>query len=122
MSSPVFTEVRANSEFYLWVLLTLNHEYCFTFNTNSMILSPDTDVTTMKIHLNELRSRFDQAIREGESFSTMKQMHLQIKELESCIKVLEWSAPMGQRERSEPASRVTGERRYRYVEEPPPLL
>ncbi|MBL7698847.1 MAG: hypothetical protein JNK79_11835 [Chitinophagaceae bacterium] len=87
-----------------------------------MILSPDTDVTTMKIHLNELRSKFDQAMREGESFSTMKEMHLQIKELESCIKVLEWSAPMGHRERSEPASRVTGERRYRHIEEPPPLL
>ena len=72
-----------------------------------MILSPDTDVTTMKIHLNELRSRFDQAIREGESFSRMKEMHLQIKELESCINVLEWSAPNSFRGRSEPASRVT---------------
>lgn len=87
-----------------------------------MILSPDTDVTTMKIHLNELRSRFDQAIREGESFSRMKEMHLQIKELESCIKVLEWSAPDTFRGGSEPASRVTGEKRYRHVEEPPPLL
>lgn len=86
-----------------------------------MILSPDIDVTTMRIHLNELRSRFDQAMREGEEFSRMKEMHLQIKELESCIKVLEWSAPI-HRQGSEPASRVTGEKRYRHVEEPPPLL
>jgi hypothetical protein len=53
----------------------------------------------------------------------MKEIHLQIKELESCIKVLEWngnSAPP--RGKSEPASRAFNERRYRHVEEPPPLL
>lgn len=87
-----------------------------------MALNRETDVTTMKIHLNELRSRFDQAMREGEAFSSMKEMHLQIKELESCIKVLEWSAPDNFRGAAEPASRVTGEKRYRHVEEPPPLL
>jgi hypothetical protein len=88
-----------------------------------MILNPDSDVVSMRIHLNELRSKFDQAIREGESFITMKEMHLQIKELESCIKVLEWhESPNDHRGRSEPASRVTNDRRYRHIEEPPPLL
>ena len=88
-----------------------------------MFLSPDSDVTAMRIHLNELRSRFDQAVRDGESFTIMKEIYLQIRELESCIKVLEWngsSAPP--RGRTEPASRPFTERRYRHVEEPPPLL
>lgn len=88
-----------------------------------MILSPDGDVTAMRIHLNELRSKFEQAMRDGESFTMMKEMHLQIKELESSIKVLEWNGgsvnPMGH---NDPASRVSGVKRYRYVEEPPPLL
>jgi hypothetical protein len=89
-----------------------------------MLVSPDSDVTAMRIHLNELRSRFDQAMREGESFSIMKDLHLQIKELESCIKVLEWegSAPFSRFRSEEPASRMTSDRRYRYVEDPPPLL
>lgn len=76
----------------------------------------------MKIHLNELRSRFDKAMREGEAFTAMKEMHLQIKELESCINVLDWNSPDVYRERSEPASRVTIEKRYRFVDDPPPLL
>ena len=89
-----------------------------------MLVSPDSDVTAMRIHLNELRSRFDQAMREGESFSVMKDIHLQIKELESCIKVLEWQGgtPFTRIKNEEPASRMPGERRYRYVEDPPPLL
>jgi hypothetical protein len=88
-----------------------------------MILSPDTDVTAMRIHLNELRSRLDQAMRDGESFPIMKQIHLQIKELESCINVLEWSAnPFNSRGINEPAARSYNEKRYRHIEEPPPLL
>lgn len=88
-----------------------------------MLVSPDSDVTAMRIHLNELRSRFDQAIREGESFVTMKDIHLQIKELESCIKVLEWNGTSYSSDRiGEPASRMSSERRYRHIEEPPPLL
>ena len=88
-----------------------------------MFFSPDNDVTTMRIHLNELRSRFDQAVREGASFTMMKEIHLQIKELESCIKVLEWNgSPVPPRGRTEPASREFSDRRYRHVEDPPPLL
>lgn len=88
-----------------------------------MLVSPDSDVTAMRIHLNELQSRFDQAIREGESFVMMKEIHLQIKELESCIKVLEWNGTPYQSERiGEASSRFSNERRYRHIEEPPPLL
>jgi hypothetical protein len=88
-----------------------------------MILSPDSDVSAMRIHLNELRSTFDQAVREGGSFTMMKEIHLQIKELESCIKVLEWNgSSVPPRGKSEPASREFSERRYRHIEEPPPLL
>jgi hypothetical protein len=88
-----------------------------------MIVSPDSDVTAMRIHLNELKTKFDQAMRDGESFTTMKEIHLQIKELESCIKVLEWSGGYSpENRREEPASRSTPERRFRHIEEPPPLL
>ena len=88
-----------------------------------MILSPDSDVTAMRIHLNELRSKFEQAMRDGESFTRMKEIHLQIKELESSIKVLEWNGgSVGPVAHDDPASRVSGVKRYRYVEEPPPLL
>ena len=89
----------------------------------AMILSPATDVTAMRIHLNELRTRFDQAIRDGESFIIMKDIHSQIKELESCIKVLEWNSGLfPPRGKSEPASRAFNEKRYSHIEEPPPLL
>lgn len=88
-----------------------------------MIVSPDSDVTAMRIHLNELRSTFDQAMRDGNSFAMMKEIHLQIKELESCINVLEWNGgSVSFRGQSEPASRVSYEKRYRHIEEPPPLL
>ena len=88
-----------------------------------MLVSPDSDVTAMRIHLNELRSRFDQAMREGESFLMMKDIHLQIKELESCIKVLEWNGDSFPRfKNDEPASRTINDRKYRFVEDPPPLL
>jgi hypothetical protein len=88
-----------------------------------MMLNPDSDVTALRIHLNELRSRFDQAMREGESFTTMKEIHLQIRELESCIKVLEWNGASSTfRSTREPASRIPNEKKYRHVEEPPPLL
>ncbi|HUQ64856.1 MAG TPA: hypothetical protein VM101_01790 [Flavitalea sp.] len=88
-----------------------------------MILSPDIDVTAMRIHLNELKSRLDQAIRDGESFFTMKEIHLQIKELESCINVLEWNGTsIHPRGKNEPAARSYNEKRYRHIEEPPPLL
>ena len=85
-----------------------------------MRLSPENDVTAMRIHLKELQSQFDKAMREGESFTTMKEIHMQIKELESHLKVLEWS---GQRSMgNDPSSRTGGETRYRHIKEPPPLL
>lgn len=90
-----------------------------------MFLSSDSDVIAMKIHLNELRSKFDLAMREGESFARMKEIHQQIKELESCIQVLEWngiSTTPSPRSKEEPASRSVNEKKYRHVEEPPPLL
>jgi len=90
-----------------------------------MLVTPDSDVTAMRIHLNELKSKFDQAMRDGESFTTMKEIHLQIKELESCLKVLEWNGAQTFNltdRQEEPASRLTTEKRYRHVEEPPPLL
>ena len=120
-------DLGATSQYLRRLPLTLNNydfsPDLFTLNTNAMILSPDSDVTAMRIHLNELRSRFEQAMRDGESFTMMKEIHLQIKELESSIKVLEWNGgSINPMVHSDPASRGSGVKKYRYVEEPPPLL
>ena len=119
--------MRPTSVYYIRFLLTLINYKLVRISslliTIAMMLSPDGDVTTMRIHLNELRSRFDQAMRDGESFTMMKEIHMQIKELESCIKVLEWNGgAVPPRGRTEPASRMFREKRYSYIEEPPPLL
>jgi len=50
------------------------------------------DVTSLRIHVNELKSVFDRAMCEGDTFEQVKEIYMQIKELEYEIKVLEWSA------------------------------
>jgi hypothetical protein len=76
----------------------------------------NVDVTAIRIHLNELRSQFDDAMRHGEVFGTVKDTYLQIKELECHLKAMEWDA-----DRSRARVR-NDEWRYRHVDEPPPLL
>jgi hypothetical protein len=49
-----------------------------------------TDITAIIIQLNELRSKFDQGMREGHEPSDLKETYLQIKELECYLKVLQW--------------------------------
>lgn len=49
-----------------------------------------TDVTTITIQLNELRSRFDQAMREGHEFQELRETYLQMKELECYMNALQW--------------------------------
>jgi hypothetical protein len=57
-----------------------------------------TDITAINIQLNELRSKFDQGMREGREPSGLKETYLQMKELECHLTALEW-AP----ERRQPA-------------------
>jgi len=55
----------------------------------------DVDVTAMHIELNELKSQFDQGMREGEAFGDMKKVYMKIKELECHLKVIAWEVDKG---------------------------
>ena len=48
------------------------------------------DTSALRIHLNELKSEFDKTMREGASFSIVKSIYKEIKELEWQLKVLDW--------------------------------
>ncbi len=50
----------------------------------------DTDITAIHIQLNELRSRFDQAMREGNESNDLREIYLQMKELECYLNAREW--------------------------------
>jgi hypothetical protein len=50
------------------------------------------DAIAMRIHLNELRTQFDTAMRNGETFANLKKVYMEIKELECHLKVIEWEA------------------------------
>jgi hypothetical protein len=54
--------------------------------------SHDLDATAMRLHLNELKSHFDTAMRNGEVFANLKKVYMEIKELECHLKVIEWEA------------------------------
>ena len=49
-----------------------------------------TDITAINIQLNELRSKFDQGMREGQEPSDLKETYMQMKELECYLKALQW--------------------------------
>jgi hypothetical protein len=49
-----------------------------------------TDITAITIQLNELRSKFDQGMREGREPSDLREIYLQMKELECYLKALQW--------------------------------
>ena len=50
------------------------------------------DVITIRIRLNELKTQFDRAMRDGEEFAALKKIYMEIKELECHLKVIDWSA------------------------------
>jgi hypothetical protein len=52
----------------------------------------NVDATAIRIHLNELKTRFDEAMDSGEEFSTLKKIYMDIKQLECYLNVLEWQA------------------------------
>lgn len=49
-----------------------------------------TDITAITIQLNELRSKFDLGMREGHEPADLKEIYLQMKELECYLKALQW--------------------------------
>lgn len=51
----------------------------------------NNDVTAINIQLNELRSKFDLAMREEHDILELRETYLQMKELECHIKALQWS-------------------------------
>jgi hypothetical protein len=55
-----------------------------------MALHLETDITSVSIHLNELRNQFDQCLRNGETFANVRKLYMQIKELECALKALVW--------------------------------
>jgi hypothetical protein len=48
------------------------------------------DITSINIELNELRSKFDQAMREGSAFQDLREIYLHMKELECHLNALQW--------------------------------
>jgi hypothetical protein len=48
------------------------------------------DVTAINIELNELRSKFDQAMRGGSEYPDLRQIYLHMKELECHLNALQW--------------------------------
>ena len=43
--------------------------------------------------INELKSRFDHKLLQGESFEDVKKVYMQIKEIESHLNVIDWQYP-----------------------------
>ena len=50
-----------------------------------MAINIDNDVTSVSIRLNELKNKFDQGIRNGETFANVR------KELECSLKAMRWN-------------------------------
>ncbi|MBA4166003.1 MAG: hypothetical protein H0X41_00385 [Chitinophagaceae bacterium] len=49
------------------------------------------DVTTLTIHLNELKTDLDKFMRQENSFQKVKQVYFEIKEMECHLRALEWN-------------------------------
>jgi chromosome segregation ATPase len=55
-----------------------------------MAISIETDVTSVSIRLNELKNKFDQCMRQGDTFANVRAIYNQIKELECFLKAMIW--------------------------------
>ena len=51
-----------------------------------------TDITSISIELNELKSEFDRSMREGDTFANIKKVYMKIKELKCHLQALEWDS------------------------------
>jgi hypothetical protein len=77
----------------------------------------NVDVITIRIHLNELKTQFDNAMREGEEFAALKKMYMEIKELECYLNVLEWQA-----DKERTRNRYYDKWYNSHIKQPAPLL
>ena len=50
-----------------------------------------TDIASLSIELNELKSIFDRGMRDGDNFSNLKMIYSKIKELTCHLQVLDWN-------------------------------
>lgn len=88
----------------------------------------ELEVIEISIRLNELKSKFDRIIRDGETYENVKTIYLQIRELECYQNALQWHpkeySTFESRPPSEDASRFSGKDggNYRHIREEPPLL
>jgi hypothetical protein len=57
-----------------------------------MPFTSEYDTSSLIIHLNELKSTFDKYMRDGETFANVKEIHMQIKEVECHLKAVGWDA------------------------------
>lgn len=55
-----------------------------------MSITFENDITSVSIHLNELKNKFDQCMRNGDTFANIRNLYMQIKELECSLKALLW--------------------------------
>jgi hypothetical protein len=55
-----------------------------------MAISIENDVTSVSIRLNELKNKFDQCMRQGDTFANVRAIYNQIRELECFLKALIW--------------------------------
>jgi hypothetical protein len=94
--------------------------YYFTLKTIAM-QQREVDVTAVGMQLNELRSKLDRLMREGETFDNVKKVYLQIKELECHLNATHWNPgiPLQHGKDSEPRKNGT---RFRHIEDTKPLL
>ena len=51
-----------------------------------------TDITSISIELNELKSEFDRSMRQGDNFANLKKVYMNIKELTCHLQALQWDA------------------------------
>ena len=51
-----------------------------------------TDITSISIQLNELKSEFDRSMRQGDTFANLKVVYMKIKELTCHLQTLQWDA------------------------------
>jgi len=94
-----------------------------------MQLTSLEDISSLRIHLNELQSKFERFIMQGKSPARLKEIHLQIKELECHINAMDWNPHTHANRDQTPSKEYPSEpgrdndiKRYRYVQEEHPLL
>jgi hypothetical protein len=81
----------------------------------------EVDVTAVGMQLNELRSKLDRLIREGETFVNVKKVYLQIKEVECYLHATHWNPGIPLQHGKDNVPRNNGTR-FRHIEDPKPLL